>query len=321
MKVSIKTIKITSVISALSLVIALLMGAEYFKDASQIYLFGISWVTLQNTAFGIFGSAALAAVSAGIIYGVDKEAYLNKSEQYLIHVCTKSKTAFVQLTEANKILENGILSKNEKATFTGVSTIVSFIETQQEAIQPASMQFLFKRSQVASYNALLCRCHEVTQGLIQLSNKLQVKYGHWEINDAVKNAAQSSTGLDSPLLDEAKSCSEEDFLVSRNRRNALWAKHSSPVLRQKRMPQTRASFCISSLNFTSLLILIRILLFPFLQLLLSLFAGVEFLNFGHEKAGEGINDGLRQFNLVWIQTFFLAGHGVLPRQQTPSGST
>ena len=87
------------------------------------------------------------------------------------------------------------------------------------------------------------------------------------------------------------------------------------------MPQTRASFCISSLNFTSLLILIRILLFPFLQLLLSLFAGVEFLNFGHEKAGEGINDGLRQFNLVWIQTFFLAGHGVLPRQQTPSGST
>ena len=87
------------------------------------------------------------------------------------------------------------------------------------------------------------------------------------------------------------------------------------------MPQTRASFCISSLNFTSLLILIRILLFPFLQLLLSLFAGVEFLNFGHEKAGEGINDGLRQFNLVWIQTFFLAGHGVLPRQQTHSGST
>lgn len=111
------------------------------------------------------------------------------------------------------------------------------------------------------------------------------------------------------------------FLVSRNRRNTLWAKHSSPVLRQKRMPQTRASFCISSLNFTSLLVLIRILLFPFLQLLLSLFAGVAFLNFGHEKAGEGINDGLRQFNLVWILTFFLAGHSVLPQQQNLSGST
>ena len=94
-----------------------------------------------------------------------------------------------------------------------------------------------------------------------------------------------------------------------------------PVRRQKRMPQTRASFCISSLNFTSLLALIRILLFPFLQLLLSLFAGVEFLNFGHEKSGEGINDGLRQFNLVWILTFFLAGHRVLPQQQNLSGST
>lgn len=111
------------------------------------------------------------------------------------------------------------------------------------------------------------------------------------------------------------------FLVSRNRRNALWAKHSSPVLRQKRMPQTRASFCISSLNFTSLLALIRILLFPFLQLHLSLFACVEFLNFGDEKSGEGINDGLRQFDLVWILTFFLAGHSVLPQQQNLSGST
>ena len=216
MKVSIKTIKITSIISAISLVVALLMGSEYFKDTSQIYLFGISWITLQNTAFGIFGSAALAAVSAGIIYSVDKEAYLNKSEQYLIHVCTKSKTAFVQLNEANKILENGILSKNEKATFTGVSTIVSFIETQQQAIQPASMQFLFKHSQVASYNALLCKCHEIAQGLIQLSNKLQVKYGEWEINDAVKNAARSSAGLDSPLLDEARSCSEEDLCLAIN---------------------------------------------------------------------------------------------------------
>lgn len=98
------------------------------------YIYLVSWATLQNTAFDIFGSAALAAVSAGIIYGVDKEAYLNKSEQYLIQVCTKFKTAFVQLSEANKILENGILSKNEKATFPGVSTIVSFIETQQQAI-------------------------------------------------------------------------------------------------------------------------------------------------------------------------------------------
>ena len=64
-----------------------------------------------------------------------------------------------------------------------------------------------------------------------------------------------------------------------------------------------------------------ILLFPFLQLLLSLFAGVEFLNFGHEKPGEGINDGLRQFDLVWILTFFLAGHSVLPQRQKLSGST
>lgn len=216
MKVTIRTIKITSVISAISLVIALLMGSEYFKDTSEIYLLGISWLTLQNTAFGIFGSAALAAVSAGVIYGVDKEAYLNKTEQYLIDVCIKSKTAFVQLNEANKVLENKILSNNEKATFTGVSTIVSFIETQQQTIQPTAMCFLFKHSQVASYNALLCRCYECVQVLIQQSNKVKVKYGQWEINDTVKKAAQSSAGVDSPLLDEARSCSEEDLRLAIN---------------------------------------------------------------------------------------------------------
>ena len=110
------------------------------------------------------------------------------------------------------------------------------------------------------------------------------------------------------------------FLFPETGKNALWAKHSSPVRWQKRMPQTRASFCISSLNFTSLLALIRILLFPFLQLLLSLFAGVEFLNFGHEKSGEGINNELWQFDLVWILTFFLAGHSVFPQQQNLFGS-
>lgn len=200
----------------ISLIVALLMGSEYFKDTSNIYLLGISWVTLQNTAFGIFGSAALATVSTGIIYGVDKETYLNKSERYLIDVCTKSKTAFVQINEANRILENKILSNSEKATFTSISSIVSFIETEQQTIQPEAMRFLLKHSQVVSYNALLCKCHESAQALIQLNNKLRIKYGYWELNDAEKKAAQSSTGVDSPLLEEARSCAEEDLRLAIN---------------------------------------------------------------------------------------------------------
>ena len=87
------------------------------------------------------------------------------------------------------------------------------------------------------------------------------------------------------------------------------------------MPQTRASFCISFLNFTLLPAFIRIFLSPCRKLFLPLFAGVEFLDFRHKKSGKGINDGLRQFNLVWILTFFLTGHSVLPLQQNLSGST
>lgn len=216
MKVSITTIKITSIFSLIALVIALLMGSEYFKDNSEIYVFGISWFTLQNTAFGIFGSAALAAVSAGIIYGVDKEAYLKKTEQYLIDVCIKSKTAFVQISEASGILENQILSRNEKITFTGISTIVSLLKDQQKIIQPAAMDFLCKHSQVVSYNALLCRCHESVEILIQQCSELKLKYEQWEINDAIKKNAQSSTGLNSSLLDEASSCSEKDLRLAVN---------------------------------------------------------------------------------------------------------
>ena len=89
----------------------------------------------------------------------------------------------------------------------------------------------------------------------------------------------------------------------------------------KGMPRNRASLCILSLNFTSLLTLIRILLFPCLKLFLPLVTGIEFLNFRHKESGKGINDGLWQFDLVWILTFFLAGHSVLPQQQNLFGST
>ena len=82
------------------------------------------------------------------------------------------------------------------------------------------------------------------------------------------------------------------------------------------------AFTITSLTVTtSLLIFLRILLFPCLKLFLPLVTGIEFLNFRHKESGKGINDGLRQFDLVWILTFFLAGHSVLPQQQNLSGST
>lgn len=127
MNASIKTIKITSIIFIISLIIVLFMGSEYVGDTSEKYILGCTWATWQNITYGIFGSSALAALSAGIIYVVDKEIYLNKTKQYLKDVCEKSKIAFVQINEASKVLENKILSQNEKSTFTGISTIISKI--------------------------------------------------------------------------------------------------------------------------------------------------------------------------------------------------
>lgn len=49
---------------------------------------------------------------------------------------------------------------------------------------------------------------------------------------------------------------------------------SSSLLRQKGTPRNRAPLCILSLNFTSFLTFIRILLFPCFQFLSPFFAGV-----------------------------------------------
>lgn len=49
---------------------------------------------------------------------------------------------------------------------------------------------------------------------------------------------------------------------------------SSSLLRQKGTPRNRASLCILLLNFTSLLIFIRIFLFPCFQFIPPFFAGV-----------------------------------------------
>ena len=91
MEESIKTIKIVTRISIVSFAIAWLMGTEFLKDYSQSYIFGVSWGTLQNTEFGIFGSAALTAIYAWLIYSVQKEKYLVESESYLINACANAK--------------------------------------------------------------------------------------------------------------------------------------------------------------------------------------------------------------------------------------
>lgn len=160
MEESIKTIKIVTIISIISFIIAWFMGSELLKDYSQSYIFGVSWGTLQNTAFGIFGSAALTAIYAWLIYSVQKEKYLIDSESYLINACVSAKKAFIQIQEASKILENGILSKEAEPTFVGINTIIEGIGTQQQKIQPKSISFLRNYGLVVSFNVLLCDCHE-----------------------------------------------------------------------------------------------------------------------------------------------------------------
>lgn len=217
MEESIKTIKIVTIISIISFIIAWLMGSELLKDYSQSYIFGVSWGTLQNTAFGIFGSAALTAIYAWLIYSVQKEKYLVDSEFYLINICVSAKTGFVQIQEASKILEDGILSKEADPTFVGVNTIVERIEEQQQKIQPQSISFLQNYGMAVSFNVLLCDCHESARRLIAEHNNLKIKHGRWKICNNTKKLVQLKTDSNSQLLDEANSCSEEDLRMSVNK--------------------------------------------------------------------------------------------------------
>lgn len=74
------------------------------------------------------------------------------------------------------------------------------------------------------------------------------------------------------------------------------------------------------MNFILLPTFIGIRLFPFLKLFLPLFTGIELLNFRYKESCERINNGLWKFDLVWVLTFFLVGHSVLPQQQNLFGS-
>lgn len=217
MEESIKTIKIVTIISIISFIIAWFMGSELLKDYSQSYIFGVSWGTLQNTAFGIFGSAALTAIYAWLIYSVQKEKYLIDFESYLINACVSAKKAFIQIQEASKILENGILSKEAEPTFVGINTIIEGIGTQQQKIQPKSISFLRNYGLVVSFNVLLCDCHESARLLIAEHHNLKIKYERWKICNNTKRLAQLETDSNSQLLDEAKSCSEEDLRLSVNK--------------------------------------------------------------------------------------------------------
>lgn len=63
--------------------------------------------------------------------------------------------------------------------------------------------------------------------------------------------------------------------MSRNATYPHGANHSSLItVPNKGMPRNRASLCVLSLNLTSLLTFVRILLFPFFQFLLPLFTRV-----------------------------------------------
>ena len=85
-------------------------------------------------------------------------------------------------------------------------------------------------------------------------------------------------------------------------------------------PKTGHPLYMLSLNFTSLLTFVIRFLFPLCQFFLPLLTRIEFLDFRHKESGEGINDGLRQFDFVWILALFRGGHGLLPQQQDLPGS-
>ena len=105
--------------------------------------------------------------------------------------------------------------------------------------------------------------------------------------------------------------------MSRNATCPHGTNHSSPItVPNKGMPRNRASPLHIILNSTSLLTFARKFLFPLCQFFLPLLTRIEFLDFRYKESGEGINDGLRQFDFVWILVFFRGGHGLLPQQRT-----
>ncbi len=188
MKINIKIIQYGSIISFVSFLFALLLGV--YKDSTQLIgYFTIS--TYQNAAFSVFGSCFFAVITAFVAYENEKLKYIENTEKFLINVLLNCRMMFAHIHEANGILEQQILSKENKKAITLISTFETRFEAELNNLRLLELPFFSQKSVFGLYNILVTQDYDLLKEVIFEIKKIKILCTDWEIHNNEQTIVQA----------------------------------------------------------------------------------------------------------------------------------
>lgn len=181
MKNNIRIIQVGVVISVVSFLIAVFLGLNDNPN-KLIGYFILS--TYQSAAFSIFGSCFFAVLVAYVVYENERLKYIENTEKFLFNVCLYCKMLFFfHIHKANGILEQQILSKENKSTISLISTFeTSFINEMNKIVSLELYVFLHKNL-FSLYSELIKQNYNLLQEVIFEIRKIKILCDEWKIRD------------------------------------------------------------------------------------------------------------------------------------------
>lgn len=207
MKNNVRIIQVGVVISVVSFLIAVFLG---LNDNPNKLIGYFTLSTYQSAAFSIFGSCFFAVLVAYVVYENERLKYIENTEKFLFNVCLYCKMLFFHMHKANGILEQQILSKENKSTISLISTFeTSFINEMNKIVSLELYVFLHKNL-FSLYSELIKQNYNLLQEFIFEIRKIKILCDEWKIRDNEQVIVQTHK-RNSKILNVKKNDLEKDL--------------------------------------------------------------------------------------------------------------
>lgn len=178
MKNNIRIIQVGFVISVVSFLIAVFLG---LSDNPNKLIGYFTLSTYQSAAFSIFGSCFFAVLVAYVVYENERLKYIENTEKFLFNVCLYCKMLFVHIHKANGILEQQILSKENKSIILLISNFETSFINEMNKIGSLELAVFSTKSIFILYNELVKQNYNILQNIIFEIREIKLLCDEWEI--------------------------------------------------------------------------------------------------------------------------------------------
>lgn len=187
MKNNIRIIQVGVVISIVSLLVALFLGVSD-TPSNLVGPFTIS--TYQSATFSIFGSCFFAVIVAYVVYENERLKYIELTEKFLFNVCLNCKMLFVHIHEANGILEQQILSKQNKGIISLITTFETSFTKELDKIISLELYVFLQKDLFSLYSELIKQNYNLLQDVVFELRKIKILCDEWEIFENKQSMVQ-----------------------------------------------------------------------------------------------------------------------------------